>query len=40
MVRRFGRYPSRNNALGRDSTPEELEFLANPDLPGWMRSQG
>lgn len=40
VVRRFGRYPSRNNALGRDSTPEELEFLANPDLPGWMRSQG
>lgn len=27
IVRRFGRFPHRNAALGRRSTPEELEFL-------------
>ena len=27
IVDRFGRYPHRNRVLGRDSTPEELEFL-------------
>jgi uncharacterized protein (DUF924 family) len=27
VVRRFGRFPHRNDALGRMSTPEEVEFL-------------
>lgn len=27
IVARFGRFPHRNSVLGRDSTPEELEFL-------------
>lgn len=27
IIERFGRYPHRNAALGRPSTPEELEFL-------------
>ena len=27
---RFGRYPQRNEALGRASTAEELAFLAQP----------
>ena len=27
VILRFGRFPSRNEALGRTSTPEELEFL-------------
>lgn len=27
IIDRFGRYPHRNEALGRVSTPEELEFL-------------
>ena len=27
-IQRFGRFPARNAALGRVSTPEELEFLA------------
>lgn len=31
IVRRFGRFPHRNAALGRASTPEELAFLAGPD---------
>ena len=26
-IERFGRFPARNNALGRASTPEEQEFL-------------
>lgn len=29
-VARFGRFPHRNAALGRSSTPEELEFLRQP----------
>ena len=31
IVRRFGRFPHRNVILGRDSTPEELDWLASPD---------
>ena len=27
VIRRFGRFPSRNHALGRKSTEEELDFL-------------
>lgn len=30
IVDRFGRYPHRNDALGRESTAEELEFLRTP----------
>jgi uncharacterized protein (DUF924 family) len=30
IIRRFGRYPHRNHALGRASTPEEIAFLAQP----------
>jgi uncharacterized protein (DUF924 family) len=29
VIRRFGRFPSRNRALGRLSTPEERQFLAH-----------
>lgn len=29
LVRRFGRFPHRNAILGRDSTPEELDYLAS-----------
>ena len=28
LIKRFGRFPHRNNILGRSSTPEEIEFLA------------
>ena len=31
IIDRFGRYPHRNLILGRESTPEELEFLKQPD---------
>ena len=30
IIARFGRFPHRNEALGRPSTPEELEFLKQP----------
>ncbi|MFT3848149.1 MAG: DUF924 family protein [Propionivibrio sp.] len=30
IIDRFGRYPHRNEILGRASMPEELEFLAQP----------
>jgi uncharacterized protein (DUF924 family) len=30
IIRRFGRFPHRNAALGRPSTPEEIEFLKQP----------
>jgi uncharacterized protein (DUF924 family) len=30
IIDRFGRYPHRNDILGRESTPEELAFLAEP----------
>ncbi len=31
IVERFGRFPHRNAILGRETTPEEAEFLAQPD---------
>lgn len=34
VISRFGRFPSRNAALGRRSTPEELEFLS-AEGAGW-----
>ena len=30
IIDRFGRYPHRNQILGRVSTPEEIEFLKQP----------
>jgi len=30
IIEKFGRYPHRNAVLGRESTPEELEFLKQP----------
>ena len=31
IIRRFGRFPHRNAALGRETTPEEAAWLASPD---------
>jgi uncharacterized protein (DUF924 family) len=31
IIARFGRFPHRNETLGRESTPEEIEFLKEPD---------
>jgi uncharacterized protein (DUF924 family) len=33
VVQRFGRFPHRNAALGRESTREEQLFLASPEAP-------
>lgn len=30
VIERFGRFPHRNEILGRESTPEEIEFLKQP----------
>ncbi len=30
IIDKFGRYPHRNKILGRESTPEEIEFLKQP----------
>lgn len=30
VIERFGRFPHRNALLGRESTPEEIAFLAQP----------
>lgn len=30
VIRRFGRFPHRNAALGRANTPEEVDYLAQP----------
>ena len=29
IIQRFGRFPHRNAALGRESTPEEIEYIAS-----------
>jgi uncharacterized protein (DUF924 family) len=34
IILRFGRFPHRNQALGRDSTPEEVQFLAEGGFSG------
>ncbi|OGT19237.1 MAG: hypothetical protein A2V90_08800 [Gammaproteobacteria bacterium RBG_16_57_12] len=31
IIRRFGRFPHRNQILGRESTPQELEYLASKE---------
>ena len=31
VIKKFHRYPHRNVVLGRKSTPEEIEFLSQPN---------
>lgn len=31
LIRRFGRFPHRNAILGRESSPEEIAYLASPE---------
>ena len=33
-VMKFGRYPHRNAVLGRESTPEEVEYLKSAETYG------
>ena len=37
IIKKFGRFPYRNVALGRTSTPEEKEFLKTP--PPWGKTK-
>ncbi len=37
IIRRFGRFPGRNAALGRESTPDELAFLGEGGYRALMR---
>ena len=39
VISKFGRFPGRNAATGRRSTPEELQWLADPSCPAWCKSQ-
>lgn len=39
IIKRFGRYPHRNNKLGRTNTAEEEKWLHSSDIPGWVKSQ-
>lgn len=34
VCERFGRFPKRNAALGRESTPEEIEYMASEEAQG------
>jgi uncharacterized protein (DUF924 family) len=37
VIARFGRHPHRNEILGRESTPEELEYLRTETPPHLRR---
>jgi len=37
-IRRFGRFPHRNAALGRQSTPDEAQFLAEGGYPALVKA--
>lgn len=38
VIDRFGRYPHRNIAMGRDNTPDEIQWLSDIDnLPIWAQ---
>lgn len=39
IIERFGRFPYRNDVLGRQSSREELEWLGSPELPLFAKSQ-
>ncbi|GAX16500.1 hypothetical protein FisN_7Lh216 [Fistulifera solaris] len=40
VIKRFGRFPHRNDALGRQNTSEEALWLSDYDnLPAWAKSQ-
>jgi uncharacterized protein (DUF924 family) len=34
IVERFGRFPHRNEVLGRETTPEEAAFLKESEFKG------
>lgn len=39
VLEMFGRYPHRNEILGRETTAEEAQWLVSAQVPGWAKSQ-
>ena len=39
VVKRFGRFPHRNELFERESTAEETGWLESEECPGWAKSQ-
>lgn len=39
VIAQFGRFPSRNFVMGRESTADEIAWLSSPDCPRWAKSQ-
>lgn len=39
VLEKFGRYPHRNELMGRMTTKEERDWLNSATVPGWARSQ-
>ena len=39
VISRFGRFPHRNRAKGRQTTDEEAAWLASDACPEWAKSQ-
>ena len=37
VIKKFGRFPYRNESLGRENTPEEVDFLKDP--PPWGKTK-
>lgn len=40
VIERFGRFPARNAALGRETTPQEAEYLAGGGYAALLRALG
>lgn len=38
ILKKYGRYPHRNNILNRENTVDEIDLLSNKKLPKWMTS--
>lgn len=38
ILNKYGRYPHRNQILGRQSQPEEIVYLNSKSLPSWVKS--
>eukprot|EP00959_Pyramimonas_sp_CCMP1952_P308646 6459881-Pyramimonas_sp.AAC.1 len=39
VIQRFGRFPSRNAAMGRECTPSEEKYINEEMTSGWEKSQ-
>jgi len=39
VIIKFNRFPSRNNALNRENTLDEIEWMNSDECPRWAKSQ-